>query len=167
MSAYNIAKCSIISYIGLLLIAFGTGGIKPCVVSFGADQFKLPQQRAEMSTFFGIFYASINFGSMISTILTPIFRKQACLGEDECYSLAFGVPAVLMLVALSESNEKRWRSHDDLISVFFLMGSPGYRMSMPDRNVVSDFFKVMWVAWREKGKSSEKRDHWLDYGREK
>ena len=72
------------------------------MVSFGADQFVLPQQRSEMSTFFGIFYASINFGSMISTILTPIFRKQSCLGEDECYTLAFGVPAVLMFVAVSE-----------------------------------------------------------------
>ena len=30
-----------ISGVGLLLIALGTGGIKPCVVSFGADQFKV------------------------------------------------------------------------------------------------------------------------------
>jgi len=89
----------------LILIAFGTGGIKPCVVALGADQFQLPQQKAEMSTFFGLFYASINFGSMISTILTPIFSKQPCLGEDECYSLAFGVPAALMLIALSEFRE--------------------------------------------------------------
>ena len=29
------------SYIGIFLIAFGTGGIKPCVVSLGADQFKV------------------------------------------------------------------------------------------------------------------------------
>ena len=91
-----------VSFLGLILIGFGTGGIKPCVVSFGADQFVLPQQRPEMSTFFGIFYASINFGSMISTILTPIFRKQSCFGEDECYSLAFGVPALLMMIAIGE-----------------------------------------------------------------
>ena len=30
-----------VSYIGIFLIAFGTGGIKPCVVSLGADQFKV------------------------------------------------------------------------------------------------------------------------------
>ena len=98
-------RSSAVSALGLILIGFGTGGIKPCVVSFGADQFVLPQQRPEMSTFFGIFYASINFGSMISTILTPIFRKQPCFGEDECYSLAFGVPAILMVVAIG-----RWSS---------------------------------------------------------
>ncbi len=57
-----------------------------------------------MSTFFGVFYAAINFGSMISTILTPIFRQTPCLGEENCYSLAFGVPAALMVVAISESN---------------------------------------------------------------
>ena len=91
-----------ISFIGLFLIAFGTGGIKPCVVSFGAEQFTLPQQEPQMSSFFNIFYFSINFGSMISTILTPVFRSTPCLGEAECYPLAFGVPAALMFVALGE-----------------------------------------------------------------
>ena len=39
---------------------------------------------------------------MISTILTPVFRSTPCLGEAECYPLAFGVPAALMFVALGE-----------------------------------------------------------------
>ena len=55
-----------------------------------------------MQSFFGIFYACINFGSMISTILTPIFRKQPCMGEEECYTLAFGVPAGLMCIAIGK-----------------------------------------------------------------
>lgn len=29
--------------IGLVIIAFGTGGIKPCVAAFGGDQFKESQ----------------------------------------------------------------------------------------------------------------------------
>ena len=36
------------SLIGLGLIALGTGGIKPCVASFGGDQFKLPEQEAQL-----------------------------------------------------------------------------------------------------------------------
>eukprot|EP00095_Tigriopus_kingsejongensis_P000412 maker-scaffold19_size710362-snap-gene-5.13 protein:Tk00412 transcript:maker-scaffold19_size710362-snap-gene-5.13-mRNA-1 annotation:"peptide transporter family 1-like isoform x2" len=135
------------SFVGLALIGFGTGGIKPCVVSFGADQFQLPQQRNEMASFFGIFYASINFGSMISTILTPIFRQQPCFGEDECFSLAFVVPAGLMVAAI----------------VFFVVGRPGYRVSIPEFNVVVDFFKCIGEAISQKRKATIKRDHWLDH----
>lgn len=62
------------SLIGLLLIAIGTGGIKPCVAAFGGDQFKLPEQERQLQTFFSVFYFSINAGSLISTFITPIFR---------------------------------------------------------------------------------------------
>ena len=89
------------AYIGLLLIAIGTGGIKPCVASFGGEQFKLPEQANYMASFFSLFYASINAGSLISTILTPILRqKTQCFGQDSCYPLAFGVPAALMIIAI-------------------------------------------------------------------
>jgi dipeptide/tripeptide permease len=30
-----------VSFIGILLISVGTGGIKPCVVALGADQFQV------------------------------------------------------------------------------------------------------------------------------
>uniref|UniRef100_A0A8C4RKN4 Solute carrier family 15 member 1 n=1 Tax=Erpetoichthys calabaricus TaxID=27687 RepID=A0A8C4RKN4_ERPCA len=60
-----------LSMIGLLLIAIGTGGIKPCVSAFGGDQFEDNQQR---SRFFSIFYLSINAGSLLSTVITPILR---------------------------------------------------------------------------------------------
>lgn len=45
-----------VSLIGLLLIALGTGGIKPCVSAFGGDQFVLPQQERQLAQFFSIFY---------------------------------------------------------------------------------------------------------------
>ena len=56
-----------------------------------------------MRTYFSLFYASINGGSLISTILTPVLRQEvACAGEDTCYPAAFGVPAALMFVAICE-----------------------------------------------------------------
>lgn len=89
--------------IGLILIAVGSGGIKPCVVAFGGDQFKLPQQAAQIATYFSLFYFSINSGSLISTTLTPIFRKDVhCFGSDDCYPLAFGVPAALMIMSIGK-----------------------------------------------------------------
>lgn len=60
----------------LLLVAVGTGGIKPCVSAFGGDQYG-PHQAAQQATFFSIFYFSINVGSMMSTIVTPIVKVDA------------------------------------------------------------------------------------------
>uniref|UniRef100_A0A3P9IGI9 Solute carrier family 15 member 1 n=1 Tax=Oryzias latipes TaxID=8090 RepID=A0A3P9IGI9_ORYLA len=62
-----------LSMVGLLLIALGTGGIKPCVAAFGGDQFEDHQEK-QRGTFFSIFYLSINAGSLLSTIITPILR---------------------------------------------------------------------------------------------
>jgi solute carrier family 15 (oligopeptide transporter), member 1 len=85
----------------LLLIAMGTGGIKPCVSAFGGDQFKIPQQIKQLATFFSLFYMAINAGSLISTFITPILREDVkCFGQNDCFSLAFGVPGVLMVVSI-------------------------------------------------------------------
>lgn len=87
--------------IGLILIAVGTGGIKPCVSAFGGDQFKLPEQAKQLATFFSLFYMAINAGSLVSTTITPILREDVyCFGEETCFSLAFGVPGVLMVVSI-------------------------------------------------------------------
>jgi solute carrier family 15 oligopeptide transporter 1 len=89
--------------LGLGLIALGTGGIKPCVSAFGADQFKLPEQEILVASYFGMFYFAINSGSLVSTILTPILREDVkCFDEDHCYSIAFAIPGALMIFALSK-----------------------------------------------------------------
>ena len=67
----------IIMAIALIVIAFGTGGIKPCVSAFGGDQFT-KKNVLLLPIFFSIFYFSINAGSLISTILTPVLRGLIC-----------------------------------------------------------------------------------------
>eukprot|EP00092_Neocalanus_flemingeri_P038886 GFUD01042334.1.p1 GENE.GFUD01042334.1~~GFUD01042334.1.p1 ORF type:complete len:749 (-),score=165.53 GFUD01042334.1:67-2313(-) len=134
-----------VSFIGIFLIALGTGGIKPCVVSFGADQFKVPEQAKQMATYFAMFYASINFGSMISTVATPYLRRVECMGEESCFSLAFGLPAVLMFIAV----------------FFFFFGRNSYTRHTPDKNIVTIFFKCSWHALKRR-KFKTKYQHWLD-----
>lgn len=96
-------KPDLATMVGLLLISLGTGGIKPCVSAFGGDQFKLPEQTKHLAMFFSLFYMAINAGSLISTTLTPILREDVnCFGENGCYSLAFGVPAALMVCSISK-----------------------------------------------------------------
>ena len=89
------------SFIGLLLIALGTGGIKPCARTLGGEQFILPEQVKELATFFSLFYAAINAGGLMSTIVTPTLRRDVkCFGQQSCFPLAFGVPAILMMIAV-------------------------------------------------------------------
>ena len=79
-------------YIGLSLIALGSGGIKPCVSANVGDQFTKENGHL-ISKVFQIFYFIINFGSFFSTLITPLLYRY--IGPE----LAFGVPGILMGVA--------------------------------------------------------------------
>jgi dipeptide/tripeptide permease len=79
-------------WIGLILIAFGAGGIKPCVSAFMGDQFR-PDQRHLLQKAYAAFYWSINLGSTVAFFLIPFLRK------SYGYSWAFGVPGIAMALA--------------------------------------------------------------------
>lgn len=81
-----------IFFFGLLLIAIGAGGIKPCVSANVGDQFTGENQHL-MSKAFSLFYFSINFGSFFSTLLTPLIWR--FYGP----AWAFGVPGILMFLS--------------------------------------------------------------------
>ncbi|XP_034274226.1 solute carrier family 15 member 1 [Pantherophis guttatus] len=144
------------SMIGLVLIALGTGGIKPCVAAFGGDQFEEDQEK-QRSRFFSIFYLSINAGSLLSTIITPILRGVECGIHDKqkCYPLAFGVPAALMAIAL----------------FVFIAGSRMYKKVKPEGNIMVQVGKCISFAirnrFKHRSKQFPKREHWLDWATEK
>ncbi|HVF15599.1 MAG TPA: MFS transporter, partial [Steroidobacteraceae bacterium] len=79
-------------YTGLFLIALGSGGIKPLVVSFVGDQFDQSNKQLA-KVVFDAFYWSINLGSFFASLLMPIFLRN--YGP----SVAFGIPGLLMLIA--------------------------------------------------------------------
>ena len=120
---------------GLLLIGIGTGGIKPCVGAFGGDQFHAHEQKWRES-FFSLFYAAINLGSLISMFLTPMLRSNFhCVGRPDCYPLAFGVPCALMLAAI----------------LIFVAAQGRYSMApLPKENIVLAFCKCVWLALKRK-----------------
>ncbi|TRZ20688.1 hypothetical protein HGM15179_006412 [Zosterops borbonicus] len=152
----NVAVNIALSMVGLILIALGTGGIKPCVSAFGGDQFEDDQEK-QRSTFFSLFYLSINAGSLLSTLITPTLRASQCgiHAKQECYPLAFGVPAILMAVAL----------------VVFVIGSKMYKKVKPQGNVILEVSKCVGFAIKNRlrhcGKEFPKREHWLDWASEK
>jgi POT family proton-dependent oligopeptide transporter len=81
-------------FVGLVLIALGAGGIKPCVSAHVGDQFGLSNKHL-ITRAFGWFYLSINLGSSISTYVCPILLNNKGLGSR----YAFGLPGLFMLIA--------------------------------------------------------------------
>lgn len=79
-------------WLGLGLIAIGSGGIKPCVSAHVGDQFGKGNWRL-VDKVFQAFYFIINFGSFFSTIMIPWVKEE--IGT----SVAFGIPGVLMFIA--------------------------------------------------------------------
>lgn len=79
-------------YTGLFLIALGSGGIKPLVVSFVGDQFD-QSNKSMAKVVFDFFYWTINFGSFFASLLMPLFLRN--YGP----AVAFGIPGVLMFIA--------------------------------------------------------------------
>eukprot|EP00102_Acyrthosiphon_pisum_P018742 XP_016655952.1 PREDICTED: peptide transporter family 2-like isoform X1 [Acyrthosiphon pisum] len=138
----------IIALLGLFLISVGTGGIKPCVFTFGGDQFRLPEQEKQLLHYTTKFTFAINVGALFSTFLTPELRQSVhCLGRDTCFPLAFGVPAVLMLAAI----------------VIFVSGKNVYVKKKPEHNVIGRTFGCIFYALRTKITSRVPcQSHWLE-----
>lgn len=94
-------------YVGLALIALGSGGIKPCVSANVGDQFGKGNWHL-VEKIFQAFYFIINFGSFFATLAIPAIRAWEIqnldwsinlFGHKFQTSLAFGLPGVLMFIA--------------------------------------------------------------------
>lgn len=96
--------------------------------AFGGDQIDPPEPVA-VQRFFSFFYASINAGSLLSSVATPLVR-QSC-----GYAAAFSLPALLMAFALA----------------LLVSGRRTYRRVPPRGNLFADVFGALWEAlsaWR-------------------
>lgn len=112
--------------VGLGLIAFGSGGIKPCVSAFMGDQFK-PEQAHLLQKAYGAFYWAINFGSFFSFLVIPWIK------DHHGYSWAFGVPGIFMAIA----------------TFVFWRGTKYYTRILTSRQLRhAGFFRVFWSAFR-------------------
>ncbi|PIN05025.1 H+/oligopeptide symporter [Handroanthus impetiginosus] len=118
-----------IFFFGLYLIALGTGGIKPCVSSFGADQFDDtdPAERVRKGSFFNWFYFSINIGALVSSSLIVWIQDNAGWG------LGFGIPALFMGIAI----------------VSFFSGTPLYRFQKPGGSPITRMCQVLIASCRK------------------
>ncbi|KAL1541106.1 protein NRT1/ PTR FAMILY 8.1-like [Salvia divinorum] len=120
---------SIVCFIALYLIALGTGGIKPCVSSFGADQFEDTNEveKKHKSSFFNWFYFSINIGALVAS--SVLVWVQMNVG----WNWGFGIPAVAMAIAV----------------VSFFSGTRLYRNQKPGGSPLTRICQVLVASFRK------------------
>lgn len=116
-------------FTALYLIALGTGGIKPCVSSFGADQFDESDasEKKRKTSFFNWFYFSINIGSLVAS--SVLVWVQTNVG----WGWGFGIPAAAMAVAVGS----------------FFLGTPLYRHQRPGGSPITRVAQVIVAALRK------------------
>ena len=105
-------------YIGLGLIAVGSGGIKPCVSAHVGDQFGAGNW-FRVRSIFQYFYFIINVGSFGAILVIP------WVWEHWGASVAFGIPGVLMFIATFVF----WLGRNRFVHV---MPNPGGRLGVLD-----------------------------------
>jgi len=150
----------------MYIIALGTGGIKPNVVSLGADQFDEtnPLDKKEKESFFNYFYWSINLGALVSylivshstfsTLFSLLLMQVAYIcqygiegmgGEDWGFFVGYSIPLIAMVVAV----------------ITFTAGTSKYKIFPPGGSIVEDSIKILWEAGVTK-RGQPYTNHWLE-----
>ncbi|KAG8636246.1 hypothetical protein MANES_16G113300v8 [Manihot esculenta] len=113
------------------LMSIGAGGIRPCSLAFGADQFDQPgdpKNDKTLQSFFNWYYASVGFSVMIA--VTFIVAIQDSAG----WVVGFAVPVGFMFAS----------------TFLFIMGSSRYIKVKANTSLLSSFAQVIAAAWKNK-----------------
>lgn len=117
-------------YTVLYITGLGAAGIRPCVSSFGADQFdeRSKDYKSHLDRFFNFFFLSVTVGAIVAFTLVVYIQKESGWGW------AFGSLAI----AMGMSN-----------AVFFV-GTPLYRHRLPGGSPLTRVAQVLVAAFRKR-----------------
>ncbi|KAL6638349.1 hypothetical protein ACP70R_023844 [Stipagrostis hirtigluma subsp. patula] len=112
------------------LLAVGAGGIRPCNLAFGADQFdpRTPSGRRGIASFFNWYYFTFTIAMMISATLIIYLQSNVS------WALGLAVPAALM----------------GLSCALFFMGTRLYVRVRPEGSPFTSFAQVLVAAFRKR-----------------
>ncbi|CAN6294959.1 unnamed protein product [Urochloa humidicola] len=116
--------------VSFALLAVGAGGIRPCNLAFGADQFdpRTESGRRGINSFFNWYYFTFTIAMMISA--TVIIYLQS----NVSWALGLAVPAALM----------------GLSCAVFFMGTRLYVCVRPEGSPFTSFVQVLVAAYRKR-----------------
>ncbi|KAJ4888041.1 Protein NRT1/ PTR FAMILY 2.8 [Raphanus sativus] len=123
-------------FAGLGLVAIGAGGIRPCNIAFGADQFdtSTTKGKSNLETFFNWWYFSFTVALVIA--LTGVVYIQTNIS----WAIGFMIPTACLALSITT----------------FLIGQHTYICAEPKGSVFADMVKVVAAACKKrKVKSGE------------
>ncbi|KAJ0978945.1 hypothetical protein J5N97_014419 [Dioscorea zingiberensis] len=117
-------------YGSLLLTSIGSGGIRPCVVAFGADQLSLsdPNPKANKWSFFNLYFFSMGLSTLLA--LTVVVYIQENVG----WGLGLGIPTIGMFLSV----------------VAFVIGYPLYIKLKPGGSPLIRLAQVLVAAFKKR-----------------
>ncbi|XP_071723681.1 protein NRT1/ PTR FAMILY 1.1-like [Rutidosis leptorrhynchoides] len=118
-------------FVSFAIMSIGSGGIRPCSLAFGADQFDRPENPKNakiLQRFFNWYYVSVGISVMLS--VTVIVYIQTVKG----WILGFGIPAGLMLSS----------------AAMFFLGSSLYIKVKANKSLFTGFFQVVSACYKNK-----------------
>lgn len=118
----------LIGSLGFLAVA--TGGIRPCSIPFGVDQFDLTNEtgRRGMNSYYNWYYTTFTVVVMLS--LTVMVYVQ----DNLSWVIGFGIPTSLMLISI----------------VLFFLGTRLYVYVKPEGSIFSGVAQVLVAAFRKR-----------------
>lgn len=122
----------------LYVTAFGAAGIRPCVSSFGADQFdeRSPGYKRRLDRFFNLFYLAVTLGAIAA------FTAVVYIQMQHGWAAAFGTLAL----AMGASN------------ALFFVGTPLYRHRLPGGSPLTRVAQVLVAAFRKRNAAFDSGD---------
>lgn len=117
-------------YTVLYITAFGAAGIRPCVSSFGADQFdeRSKDYKTLLDRFFNFFYLSVTIGAIVAFTLVVYIQIERGWGA------AFGSLAIAMGIS----------------NALFFAGTPLYRHRLPGGSPLTRVAQVLVAAFKKR-----------------
>ncbi|KAJ1379590.1 Proton-dependent oligopeptide transporter family [Sesbania bispinosa] len=128
-------------FAGLGLLSIGAGGIRPCNIAFGADQFdtRTEKGKAQLESFFNWWYFTFTIALIIA--LTGVVYIQTNVN----WTLGFAIPTICLAFSIT----------------IFLFGRHTYICKAPQGSIFTDMAKVIVAACRKRKLKAQGRPFYV------
>lgn len=88
-----------LSITGLLIATMASGTTRANIMTFGGNQYQLPEQADQLKLYFSLQIFILKFGTLIGQLVLPILKAEVeCFEMDSCYPLSFGSASLAMML---------------------------------------------------------------------